>query len=348
MEQLFVIPILALASVVGFVVLAYGGRAFFVILNTAAAGSERVEWSDEPITDWVFQGVYLAMMVMLWAAPAYLLGSLAGGGVAALVLSVVSMAFLFPVGILSALTGPSRWQPLSTTFLLRAKQRPADAVGFYLRAAPLLTVCVLSVAAVFGQLGAAVSLAAAGGLLFGLCGLLFARVAGRYALLLTFTKDPYPEPEEPDEDEPAARPKRPRPAPAPAAASDPWAAPPEPSPEDLPVIAPDGEEVGGYGVTATAAPKPPAHVPTADPREALEGLRQNNDDEDDGDSPRPRRKKKKKKRRDDRGPVEPVPPWRDLWGPLARVGPLVRVTTIVLGTGFLGLCVGLVRSLSAA
>lgn len=94
---------------------------------------------------------------------------------------------LFPIGILSSLTGRSPWMPISLDLLSRLPQKFFSLIAFYiLGAVPLAAFFSWLVFGVGRDAGIArilpiSALAAAGWIVY-------ARLAGRYGFLLTFTK----------------------------------------------------------------------------------------------------------------------------------------------------------------
>jgi len=91
------------------------------------------------------------------------LGRAIAGGTGGLILAAIVMIVVFPIGLLSAMTSVSRFQPLSATMILRAKQKPGQVIAFYLLSTPVAIVSLLGISGVLGKLNETSLLASAGG-----------------------------------------------------------------------------------------------------------------------------------------------------------------------------------------
>ncbi len=250
--------------ILGSYTLAYAAHCVLTVIDGTAAGADDVDWPDEPILDWLWKFVYLLWLVMLWLVPVlfisrWLLHTLPPAAALPRILASFALLFwlLFPISMLSSLSATSRWVIFSASLLPRLAQRPGAVVMFYLVTGPLLAAGAVA-AGLLVWFGPGLVVPVAG---FGVAVvlLIYARLFGRLAQLIRFTRDPESRPR------PAAR-GRPRVAPqVQAAAYDPLAAGARVvQPSDLPPVnAPDPDARVGYNVRLDPDPQ---HAPEASRR----------------------------------------------------------------------------------
>jgi len=375
-ESLFVPPLLAMTAVLGFLVAIFASHCFFVIVETTAAGNRSIRWPDEPFIDWFSRVFYLAYLLGLWFVPSYFIGRAVAGGTGGLILAGIVMIVVFPIGLLSAMTSVSRFQPLSATMILRAMQKPGQVIAFYLLSTPVAIAALLGIAGVLGKLNETSLLASAGGgAALAVVAMLYGRLVGRLAFLLTFTRDPYPVVDVAEKDRPKRRARsEARVQPSDAVVSDPWKVPPpasEPDASDLPLIGPEGE-VTGYGLSASSSPPPPMEVPLAilaaqidddddsiqvegddeervvmnkklslaerkNQRKRMKPIRRKQYDENTASVDEHAFEKERRLHEVDR-PIEPTTAWdAGLLLGLLEPSPLMRIMVLMIGTGVIGL-----------
>ena len=166
--------------------------SFLVALTNTAAGNDEVIWPGEPIQDWLFKVWYLGWLLAVWAVPATLLAGVLGLSRPLSVLCVAGVLWvIFPVGLLSSLSAPSRFmilRPLIVRMLLR---HLGATLHFYAASGLVVLVCgALAYVALFGMRGMplldqpviAVLLAAVVG---GAGCLIYARLLGRLAFIVS-------------------------------------------------------------------------------------------------------------------------------------------------------------------
>jgi hypothetical protein len=141
---MFFISLLGLLAIVTLFLATYSGHSLLEVLQQTAAGSDEVEWPDEPFTDWLGKGVYFWGLVAFWPALLWLMfrNSTAVGTTGHIVLYGLALWLLFPISLLSSLSAASpfvvlRWQVLAQ-LLHRWEAYPLFAV-----VSPVLPVSVV-------------------------------------------------------------------------------------------------------------------------------------------------------------------------------------------------------------
>src|SRR4051794_18432894 len=128
----------------GGVILAYAGYSFLHVLISTAAGNDAVAWPGDPFFDWLFKGWYLIWIAALSVVPGFLIVTAAGisphdasWGIAL----AGSACLLFPVFLLSSLSGASRIHILRGQILAGMGRHLGLALLFYLFTALVLIGC---------------------------------------------------------------------------------------------------------------------------------------------------------------------------------------------------------------
>src|ERR1700704_3585596 len=137
--------VLALVAVVvlGIYLWMYAAHCFSVVVDETAAGIDEVKWPDLPIIDWAGRLIYLAWLAAMAAAPACLGVALAApelldGPLGAVPVILGAIWLLFPIFLLSALSGPSRFVLLHPGLLRRLVRRPLSLLAFYVLSGAML------------------------------------------------------------------------------------------------------------------------------------------------------------------------------------------------------------------
>ncbi len=130
---------------------AYAAHSLLVVVEQTAAGFDRVCWPQEGFLDWCWKGVYLTGLVLMLLLPAALLvpwlgfnalpGALPGLGLVLLMI----LWLVFPVSLLSSMSGPSRLMVVRWIVLKRLAGCWRPLLVFYALAAVLLAGCAGSV-----------------------------------------------------------------------------------------------------------------------------------------------------------------------------------------------------------
>lgn len=250
LRALIFVPALVGAAICAAVFLTFAAHYYLTVLESTAAGSKDVTWLGESVTDAFWKPFYLAWLLCLWLGPAYVLGrSLAGSQSLPLLtlgIPVLVAWLLYPVSQLSSLCATSVWVPLHPQVFARLLQAPATTLGFFVLTLPVFALGGLAFRWAFLTSGEW-PLLLVGMPLLVLALFLYARLLGRLAFALTFTKDVLKRKKK-------KKPKKP----APDTASD-----REPDeavavqPANLPPIqTPDGE-LAGYNVLMSDDPPAP-------------------------------------------------------------------------------------------
>jgi hypothetical protein len=185
-------PALAAAAICAFVFLTFAAHYYLTVLESTAAGAKEVTWIGESLTDLFWKPFYLAWLLCLWLGPAYIIGrSLAGStqlAWLALAVPVVVAWLLYPVSQLSSLSALSIWMPLHPQALARLVQKPGVTFGFFVLTLPLFALGGLAFRWSFLTSGEW-HLLFVGIPLLVIALFLYARVLGRLAFALMFTRD---------------------------------------------------------------------------------------------------------------------------------------------------------------
>ncbi len=268
MNAYFFVPLLALTWAFGFVVTSVAGHYFLSIVESSATGlaqnvpwkgrpfrawrRDDIDWPDEPFTDWILKGFFLGYLVLLWAAPAMLIGRYAMGDSQWTTVVTGAVFWLgFPIGVLSSLSSDSRWNPFWPPLFIGFLKRPLKVLGFYLMSAPLLAVIWL----LFDMLllhtsKATVKWAMALAPVAVLCFFIYGRLLGRLGFVLTFVLPASLQ----DEKRPTVKRKKRRPSQA-FDAKHRWGIPTEEVEHEAPnpIVTSEGE-VTGYEVDYVGRP----------------------------------------------------------------------------------------------
>jgi hypothetical protein len=248
-------PALAAAVVFGFVFLLYASHYYLTVLEGTATGSKEVTWFSEPILDNFWKIWYMLWLFGLWLGPGYLLAAaLAASADAAwlkLWLPIAIIWLLYPVSQLSSLSASTIWLPLTPDVFARLAQKPSVTLGFYALSIPVLALLAIAFKWAFLTKGEW-HLLFIGAPLVVVAGLLYARLIGRLAFVLQFTKSIF-------RTRKKKKPKLEAEA-EPRAETESEVAPTICQPRDLPPIQTVDGELTGYDVTFDDHPRPKKRV----------------------------------------------------------------------------------------
>lgn len=249
LRALIFVPALVGAAICAAVFLTFASHYYLTVLESTAAGSKQITWFGESITDAFWKPFYLAWLLCLWLGPAYVIGrSLAGSQhVPWLTLGVPVLVawLLYPVSQLSSLCATSVWMPLHPQVFARLTQAPGTTLGFFALTLPVFALAGVAFRWSFQTPGEwhllLIGLPLLVAALF-----LYARLLGRLAFALTFTRDVLKRKKKKKAKKPEAEGDDSEPEAAVAA-----------QPSDLPPInTPDGE-LAGYNVLMSDDPPAP-------------------------------------------------------------------------------------------
>ena len=189
------VPALVGAVIFGFAFLLYAAHYYLTVLESTGAGAKDVTWVSEPITDNSWKLWYMLWLVGLWLGPAYFIGRAMTTGTDAtwlrLAIPLGVFWLCYPVSQLSSLSASTIWLPLVPDVFARLAQKPSLVLGFLLLSAPVLAVFGLGFKWAF-LTEDKWPLLFIGAPLMIVSGLLYARLIGRLAFALRFTKSLFP------------------------------------------------------------------------------------------------------------------------------------------------------------
>ncbi|MDB5307703.1 MAG: hypothetical protein JWO38_1905 [Gemmataceae bacterium] len=184
------VPALVGSVIFGFVFALYAAHYYLTVLQSTGSGSKEVVWVNEPIIDHFWKVFYLTWLIGLWLGPAWVLGRVSAAGSDAVwfryVVPVAVLWVCYPVSQLSSLAGPSIWLPLIPDVFGRLARKPAVVLGFFGLSGATLAGFGLAFHWVFNAPGLVWLFV--GSPLLVVTGLLYARLLGRLAFVLMFTK----------------------------------------------------------------------------------------------------------------------------------------------------------------
>jgi hypothetical protein len=181
------VPALAGVAVLGFVFALFAANHYLTVLQSTAAGAKHVAWGDEPILDGFWKLFYLLWLGGLWAGPAVVAARYSGASGWTSYAGPLAVVWLcYPISQLSSLSGPTMWLPLHPGVFDRLLQKPGVTLGFFALSLVPLAGIGLGLYGIFRGTGMAWLVLGCAALVFGLY--LYARLLGRLAFALMFTK----------------------------------------------------------------------------------------------------------------------------------------------------------------
>ncbi len=173
----------------------YVSHVFVHIVEETSGGNDEVRRSDEPLTDWLWQGVYVASFVLLWGALGFLAGEIVSHKVRhewrhfALAGTVGAVLWLmFPVSFLSSASSEIRWTPFSPGLIVRMLRRMVDTTVYFALTAVLVAVCA-PLCVLIASDGRVVTMFV-GPIVLGLGVIMYARLTGRIAYIARLADAP--------------------------------------------------------------------------------------------------------------------------------------------------------------
>jgi hypothetical protein len=191
LRALIFMPSFAAAVVFGFVFVLFLSHYYLTVLEGTATGSKEVTWMAEPILDNFWKLWYMLWLFGLWFGPGYLIAKAIAARTGTewlqLWLPIGIVWVLYPVSQLSSLSASTIWLPLVPDVFARLAQKPAVTLGFYLLSIPVLALFAVAFKWAFLTKGEWEMLFL-GAPLMVLALFLYARLIGRLAFVLAFTK----------------------------------------------------------------------------------------------------------------------------------------------------------------
>lgn len=279
-EAFIFVPALAGTAVLGFVFALFAANHYLTVLQTTAAGGKLIAWGGEPILDGFWKVFYLAWLGGLWAGPALLAARLAGAtGFAAYAIPLLVVWVCLPISQLSSLSGPTIWLPLHPGVFDRLLQKPTVTLGFFFLSAAPIAAVGYGIAAVLRESGLFTLVLGCGAVVLGIY--VYARLLGRLAFVLMFTKSRLTRKKKKEERDELPPVQTPPPA-EPVAEEEGFR-----QPSELPPIqTPDEGPLAGYDVSfKDDRPKPRVRAESAEPEAAPKRKKKRKPDPDDEDVP---------------------------------------------------------------
>src|SRR5262245_41729415 len=212
-QAMYYLLSLCAAVIVGGYLWMYAAHSFAVVVDESAAGIDEVKWPDLPIIDWIGKLFYLVWLLVLSAVPVFAgiglaVPELLHGPFGIVPVFAAAAWLLFPILLLSSLSGVSKLTLLHAGMLRRLVRRPGALLTFYVLTG--LTLSVASALTVYAVTYPILLLPAApvGAAVF----LIHARLVGRLACVVGAT--------------PLRKKKKRVALPRAVAVEDPWAVPP--------------------------------------------------------------------------------------------------------------------------
>jgi hypothetical protein len=143
------VPMLAATAIVAGAVWCYVSHVFVVITEETAAGNDAVFMDDDPVYDWLWQGIYIGWFVAVWVVPAFLLGRIVTMSIdddwrwyAVALIAFLVFWMAFPLSVLSSMAAESRMALFHVELFQRLGKRIGDVAVFYLLSGLLVALCV--------------------------------------------------------------------------------------------------------------------------------------------------------------------------------------------------------------
>jgi hypothetical protein len=252
---------LVLATLVFTALAAYAAHCLLVVVEDTSAGNDVVQWPDEPYRDWIWKPVYLAWLIAFWAFPVAIIVRLTrppilhdSVSLQILLFSLPGLWLFFPISLLSSLSARSRWVVFRPAVLVSLASFAPTTLGFYAISVVLVGIVGVALYAGLAMKNSIYLLPLVGGVLAAVF-LIYARLLGRMAWLLTTVRKDVDETDDEEQPLPLRRSgKKKRPPPP---VHDPWKAPTgAPDEGETPVVStPLDGEIEGYGLADENKPR---------------------------------------------------------------------------------------------
>ncbi len=184
------VPALVGCVVFGFIFCLFAAHAYLTVMQSTGSGAKLITWVHDPILDHFWKVFYLAWLIGLWLGPAYLIGRAVTSGMESswlrLAIPLCVFWIAYPVSQLSSLSGPTIWLPLHPDVFNRLAQKSSVVLGFLALSAGALAGLGLGYHLAFFQSG--LLWLPIGSIVFVTSALIYARLLGRLAFVLAFTK----------------------------------------------------------------------------------------------------------------------------------------------------------------
>ncbi|HEY2911604.1 MAG TPA: hypothetical protein VGI99_15235, partial [Gemmataceae bacterium] len=184
------VPALVGCVLFGFVFALFTARYYLNVLQSTGAGAKRVVWITGPILDNFGDVFDLAWLIGVGLIPALFVGRVfAAGSDQTWLRYAVPLAVFwicYPVSQMSSLSGPSIWLPLHPDVFGRLARKPHLVVGFL--ALSSLAIVALGFGFYWTFVANGMITLVGGSVVFVVALLFYARLLGRVAFVLMFTR----------------------------------------------------------------------------------------------------------------------------------------------------------------
>lgn len=183
------VPALVACVILGSLFAAYSAQHYMNVLQGTASGAKHIASPAEPLVDNLWKMVYMLWMIGLWLGPAWFLGlAFAKSDVPwmryALPLAVFWL--FYPFSQLSSLSGPSIWLPFHHDVFGRMARKPGVVLGFLFLSG--LTLVLIGFGFHWTFIAEGLVYLAIGCPLLVVAALIYARLLGRLAFALMYTR----------------------------------------------------------------------------------------------------------------------------------------------------------------
>jgi hypothetical protein len=191
LRALIFMPALAGSVIFGCVFVLFAASYFLTVLESTSSGAREVVWTEDSIPDKAVRAAYMLWLVGLWLGPAYLIGVRLTSGSDSpwlkLLVPVLVFWIAYPISQLSSLSASTVWLPLVPGVFGRLAKKPAVYLGFMAITVPCLAVLAVGFKWAF-LTDRDWGLLFVGCPLLVISGLVYARLIGRLAFVLSFTR----------------------------------------------------------------------------------------------------------------------------------------------------------------
>jgi len=184
------VPALVGCVIFGFVFALFAAHYYLNVLQSTGSGAKQVVYISEPMVDNFWKVFYLGWLIGLWLGPAWFLGRAFARGPdhawLRYALPLLVFWICYPLSQLSSLSGPSIWLPFHHDVFARLARKPGLLVGFILITAPVMAAIGLGFHFTFNAEGFVFLFV--GSFIFVASAMLYARLLGRLAFALMYTR----------------------------------------------------------------------------------------------------------------------------------------------------------------
>ena len=183
------VPALVACVIFGALFATFAAQHYLNVMQSTGSGARQVVWPAEPLVDNLWKVVYLAWLIGLWLGPAWFIGQAFAKTDLPWMRYALPLAVFwicYPFSQLSSLSGPTIWLPLHHDVFGRIARKPHVLLGFLFLSGITLALFGLGFHWTFNAEGLVYLFL--GGPLFVVSALIYARLLGRLAFALMYTR----------------------------------------------------------------------------------------------------------------------------------------------------------------